>query len=444
MSLFRALAEGLGGIWARLAHRPLLQAVIANTGWLMVDRVLRLLLGVLVGAWVARHLGPQRYGELAYVVAFLLMFQALGNLNLDGILVRDISQMPERAPVLLGTALYLRLMASFIAWGAAVLLVAILRPDDHQALLMIGIVGAGMVFQSADIVDLWFQSQMHSRFTVLAKAIGYCLATCVKIALILTDAPLWSFALALLLDMALTASAMLFVYRIFPTKGAWQWSWPLARSMLWEVLPFWMTALAVSAYMRIDQVLLRELAGDSVLGIYSAVLPFSQAWNMLPITAYVSLLPALSTLRLENPAKYRQRLQLIFSLFLWGGVAAAVVTMVFAQYGLHWILGNKYAGSVGVLQVHALSNVFVFIGVAQGLDIVANRTALLGLWKALAGLLTCVIGNSMLIPRYGAMGAAWTAVVSYAVSAMFVNAILSPKIFVMQIRAFFPFYAEKN
>lgn len=404
----------------------------------MADRILRLVLGVLVGAWVARHLGPQRYGELAYAVAFLLMFQALGNLNLDGILVRDISQKPERAPMLLGTALYLRVIVSAIAWGSAVLLVACIRPDDHQALYMISILGAGMVFQSSDVVDLWFQSQMRSRLTVLAKAFGYCSASMIKIVLILVDAPLWSFSVALLLDMVLTACAMLAVYRFLPTKSPWQWNWSLARSMLWEVLPFLLTSLAVSAYMRIDQILLRELAGDSALGIYSAILPFSQAWNMLPITAYVSLLPALSALKVADPGKYRQRLQLVFSLFLWAGVVAAVVTFFFAEYGLHRILGDKYAGAVGVLQVHALSNVFVFVGVAQGLAIVADRTARLGLWKALAGLLTCIVGNYILIPRYGALGAAWVSVLSQGVSAVLSNLLFAPQVLMMQIRALWP------
>lgn len=405
----------------------------------MVDRILRLVLGVLIGAWVARHLGPQRYGELAYVVAFILMFQALGNLNLDGILVREIAQAPERAPQLLGSALYLRLIASSIAWGSAVLLVACIRPDDRQALLMIGILGAGMVFQSADVVDLWFQSQMQSRLTVLAKAFGYCSASIIKIILILMDAPLWLFSVALLLDMVLTACAMFSVYRFLPTKGTWQWSWPLGRQLLWESLPFLLANLAINAYMRVDLILLREFANETELGLYSAALPFSQAWSVLPVTAYVSLLPTLSALRAADPLKYRQRLQMVFSFFLWAGIASVAVTSVFSEYGLDLLLGAKYAGSIGVLQVHSLGNIFLFMGVAQGLDLVADRSAWLVFWKALVGFVVCVVGNSVLIPLYGALGAAWAAVLSQSVYAVLSNAVLAPRIFKMQVRAIWPF-----
>ena len=38
--------------------------VMANSLWILAEKVLRALLGLLVGAWVARYLGPQDFGEL--------------------------------------------------------------------------------------------------------------------------------------------------------------------------------------------------------------------------------------------------------------------------------------------------------------------------------------------------------------------------------------------
>ena len=43
-----------------------LHAAIHNSGWIIFDKLLRALLGLLVGAWVARYLGPSQFGELAY------------------------------------------------------------------------------------------------------------------------------------------------------------------------------------------------------------------------------------------------------------------------------------------------------------------------------------------------------------------------------------------
>ena len=52
-----------------------LQKTIGNTGWLLFDRIFRIVLGLTIGAWIARYLGPEQFGELAYVLSFIAFFQ---------------------------------------------------------------------------------------------------------------------------------------------------------------------------------------------------------------------------------------------------------------------------------------------------------------------------------------------------------------------------------
>ena len=52
----------------RIKGRPHLQQVISNTGWLIADNLLRMLIGLIVGIWVARYLGPASFGELNYAL----------------------------------------------------------------------------------------------------------------------------------------------------------------------------------------------------------------------------------------------------------------------------------------------------------------------------------------------------------------------------------------
>ena len=42
----------------RLEGRQNLQNIISNTGWLFADRILRMVVGMFVGVWLARYLGP--------------------------------------------------------------------------------------------------------------------------------------------------------------------------------------------------------------------------------------------------------------------------------------------------------------------------------------------------------------------------------------------------
>lgn len=137
-------------------------AIVANAGWLIFDRLVRVLLGLTVGAWIARYLGPTRFGELSYVIAFIALFQAIANLGVDAIVVRDIARAEERAPLILGTALWMRLGAGLLCWVVASIIMALIHSGDHEIIWMTMIVGGSLVFQASDTVDLWFQSQTRS------------------------------------------------------------------------------------------------------------------------------------------------------------------------------------------------------------------------------------------------------------------------------------------
>ena len=429
--------------FASLQQRPYLRAVLNNTGWLMLDRLLRALLGVFVGAWVARYLGPGLYGELAYAVAFLAVFHTVANLSLDGILVRELAQHPDQARSYIGTVFRLRFAAGMLAWVGACLLICLVRPEDDRAFAMVAMVGGGLVFQSVDVIDLWFQSRLKSSFSVCAKAAGYCSASVLKVVLILTQAPLWTFALALSLDLALAALALIWCYRLLPADGVWRWDGRIAKALLREAAPYLGASLAVTAYLRLDQLILRQIAGELALGMYSAILPFSQVWQMIPVAICSSLLPRLATLRLNDPGMYRHRLQQVFALMLWGGAGVALLTALSAEWIVRLLLGRGYAGAESILQIHAWSNVFVFAGLAQSLALIADRSAMLGLWKSALGLVACVGANLVLVPRFGAHGAAMAAVFSQGVSAVFSNAWLAPDAFKMQIKALWPFCRQQ-
>lgn len=51
-----------------------------NIGWLVIDRIIRMGVGLLVGVWLARYLGSDQFGQLNYAIAFVGPFGAIGSL----------------------------------------------------------------------------------------------------------------------------------------------------------------------------------------------------------------------------------------------------------------------------------------------------------------------------------------------------------------------------
>lgn len=77
---------------SRFTLHPGFRRYFVNTSWLFAEKILRMVVGLIVGVWVARYLGPERYGLLNYAMSFVGLFSAIATLGLDGIVVCDESK----------------------------------------------------------------------------------------------------------------------------------------------------------------------------------------------------------------------------------------------------------------------------------------------------------------------------------------------------------------
>ena len=99
------------------------------------------------------------------------------------------------------------------------------------------------------------------------------------------------------------------------------------------------------------------------------------------------------------------------------------------------LFGVAYAGAVLVLDLHAISNIFCFLGIAHGLWLVNERRFTVRLYgTVLAGAATVGM-NALLLPRIGLPGACIAAIAAQAIAAFFINAFLDRRGFRLQIAA---------
>lgn len=416
----------------RIEGRTNLLAIIHNTGWLCSDRAMRMVMSVLVGAWVARYLGPSQFGELAYVVAFVAFFSVISQLGLDAVAIRDMARNKQYSPAILGTVLRLRFISGFLCWGAAIAGMALLRPGDTQSLVLTMIIASAVVFQAADSIDLWFQSQTQSKRTVLAKAVSYLMAGGLKVALILAKAPLIAFAIVGFIEVMLSAFALWVAYRRFPTPFRWEWDTEWAAKLLRESWPYLLSGLAIIIYMRIDQIMLREMVGEHELGIYSAALPLSTAWYFIPMVIYISVAPTIACRKQTDPVGYERAITQLFSMMWWVMLPLSAAIALVSLPLVALLYGEAYQASAAVLAIHVFSNVPVALGVVMGIWVVNERRNTLSLYKTTIGAASNVLLNLILIPNYGAQGAAIASLISFSIADIFSNIFLAPKIFRLQ------------
>ncbi len=310
-----------------------------------------------------------------------------------------------------------------------------LRPEDSRAQLLVAIVGITLLLQSVETIDLWLQSQSQNRRAISAKLAGYVLGNVVRICLILLNAPLWAFALSVVLDAALMGVALVVAYRRFPAAEGWRFDERLGRSLLSQSWPFMLSGMAVLIYMRIDQIMIREMLGEVQLGLYSSATIVSQMWYVLPVALCTALAPYIARKKEQGEKPYLSALTRIFRMFAMTSLAVVLCTITFSKALITLLYGESYEAAASVLAIHIVSNVFVFLGVAQGLWLINEGHGRITLYRTFLGAFVCVLGNMLLIPKFGLRGAALSTVFAMFISAVGSNAIFAPHILKMQLRA---------
>lgn len=404
---------------SHITNRNGLRKILANISWLSGDNILRMGVGLFVGVWVARYLGPEQYGTLNYAIALVALFSAFSKLGLDGIVVRNIVQDPASKDETLGTACALKVVGGLFTFVIAITTVAILRPGDTLILWIVSIIAAGMVWHALDVIEYWFQSKVASKYTVFAKTTAFILFSLAKILLILVQAPLIAFAMVALAEVMVGALGLAIVYRLtghYITQ--WKFKLSQAKTLLKDSWPLIISGLAIMVYMRIDQIMLGQMVGDSEVGVYSAALKLSEAWYFIPMVISASVFPAIIKAKQQSEKLYYNRLQKLYNLMTWLAISIAIPMTFLSDHLVRFLFGSEYLGSGVILALHIWAAVFVFQGVARSKWMLTENLQKYGLCYYLVGCSINIALNLVLIPKYLGVGAAIATICSQAVVAI--------------------------
>jgi O-antigen/teichoic acid export membrane protein len=398
----------------------------ANTSWLMAEKIIRIGISLLVGVYVARYLGPERFGILSYAISFVWLFSALATLGLDGIVVRNLVQNIKDRDRLLGTAFALKLAGGIMLLGCVSIVMQFTSSDTDTKLLIL-IIAGGMLLQSFQVIDFFFQSQVLGRLSSIAGLWALLLSSLTKLFLIFSQASLIWFAIASVLETGVLGLVLIYFYLKEKVRiSRWRFEWDMAGALLRDSWALILSGFVITIYMRIDQIMIKEILDSEAVGTYAAAVRLSEAWYFIPMVVCTSIFPAILNAKKKDEKFYNDRMQSLYNLMTWMGIAIALPTTFISNWIIMWLYGNAYAGAGSVLKVHIWAGVFVFLGVASGKYFLAENLQKFIMLLTLAGGISNVVFNALLLSRYGIVGAAWATFISYAIATYFILPV-SPK-----------------
>jgi len=398
----------------KLKGRQGVRKIAVNTGWLFFDRILRLGVGLFVGVWVARYLGPVQFGIVSYALALVLLFSSVSGLGLESIVVREIVKEPARKDEILGSVFVLKLVGGFVAFVLSVVTISFIRPEDLLMRGVVAITATMLIFQSFDTIDFYFQSQVQAKYTVYARSFAFLIISSAKIVLILTKSPLVSFVWVGMAETVLAAGGLVLAYR-FVKNNIFQWKphFLMARKLMGDSWPLVLSVMLTAIFMRIDQLMLGNMIGNAAVGKYSAAVRISEVWYIIPTAITASVFPSVINTRKTNEALYLNRLQKLYDLMVWLGIAIAISMTFLADSIIKILYGNQYLGAGAILAIHIWAAPFAFFTVASSQYLMAENFTRIYFYRAAFGAIINVLLNILLIPRYQGLGAAFATLVTW-------------------------------
>jgi O-antigen/teichoic acid export membrane protein len=386
----------------------------ANTSWLMAERISRMIVALFVSVYVARYLGPERFGLLSYANSFVGLFMALATLGLDSIVVRELVKTPERREELLGTAFGLKIVGAILMW--LVILAAVpFTNNDTQTNTLIAIIAFAVIFQAFNVINFNYQAEVKSKYVVHAQLIQLVISSLVKLILIFIEAPLIWFAWVYCLDAVVLAMGLAIIYLHNSGKfWVWRWKWQIARQLLLDSWPLIGSLFMTLAFMNIDKVMIKEIIGVSPVGLYTVAVQLSSVFYFIPVVVSDSLFPAIIKSK-EKPELYLARIKNLFRLLFAISIGISIITTFMSQWIINILYGYEYNQASSVLIIHIWTSIFVFLGYASTKWLLIESQQRIQFFRSFFALITNIILNYFFIINYGIIGAAYATLISWIV-----------------------------
>jgi O-antigen/teichoic acid export membrane protein len=350
---------------------------------------------------VARALGPEKFGAYALLFAVTEFLAAATGTGYADYLTRETAK-DERMGWGLGSQLVmLRIVIAVPVGAIAVGVLALLR---YPRSVLIGAVLLALTIVprsfSESVQGVLRGIQQYGSYLAIELAFGVSLATGGFLLFVRHGGIAFAIAVEILSACAAAAAGLMFAKRFKSTERIrLSGSNLLKKSAVFNAYSF-----IGSLYDRFDVVLLSKLAGDYATGIYSVAY---RALNMTQIAAYgllYSLLPGLS--RDAAGTAERRRLEKAMGVLLSAGFVVILVTLVFADPVVRLVLGPRYAEAASALKILIWAVILRYLNFGLNIALLAAGRERVFLTTSLTCLGLNLIGNLVLIPRYGWRAAA--------------------------------------
>ena len=390
-----------------------------NTVWVLAEKFIRIILGVVLMAWVIRYLGPKNFGSLQYArsIAELLSGFALAQIGRG--LGRELIRYRELNNILLGSAFILKTVG-YLFFCVVVGISIYFMDNTTEQNSLIWVFVLNFMMQNFSVIQGYFDSNVLSKYIVCSNLTALFFTYLFRIWLVLNQYPLVYFAWSFVVDSIIATS--LYIYFYSKCEGSifkWKFDFSIAKRLAIIGWPYIFSSIVIKLYGRIDQVMLKSLVGIESVGYYAAALRICEPCFVIPELIVSSLFPAIINSQKDNYKKYLNRIQKLYELVIIIFLIISLCIMFFSDNIISIMYGAEFASSGKILSFYIFCGLMLATNTVRGTWMLSQNLQRYSLILCVVGAIFNIKFNLLLIGQYGIMGVVYGTFLAHIATFLF-------------------------
>ena len=388
-----------------------LKKILKNVSWIVGCRIIQAIFNLVVGMLTARYLGPSNYGLITYAASIVSFMTPLMRLGLNSILVQELTTDEKNEAKILGTTLGMTIPSGLLSALMVIGFVSVINKGEPVTIIVCAISSVSLIFQAAEMITYWYQAHLLAKYPSIAMICGYVVICIYKIYLLVTGKSVYWFAASNAIDHLVIGLILIILY-LSIGKHKLQFSLHIAKKLFGKSKYYIVSGMMITVLQQTNKLMLKNMIGDQVTGYYSAAVACAGIFGFVYAAFVDSMRPEIFRSQKISNEKYEHSISCTYAIIFYVSLLQCVFTTVLARPVILLLYGEEYLPAVPLLRVVVWYITYAYFGTIRGIWILAEQQYKLVIGIDIFGALVNVALNAILIPFWGAIGAAIASVIT--------------------------------
>lgn len=378
-----------------------------------LENILRLGIGFLLGVWVARHLGPEKYGYFSYIISFVAVFIPVFRAGIDEVVTIDLIQDQESKKDVLGSALAVKGIFTVFTLLLCNVILYFSNPTDSFMQLLVFIYSLAHIFRMTDVILVWFQSKVEEKKLSVLRQVVFVVSALLKFLALYKKLPVEYFVY--LSGLEIVFFGLFYIYAFLKNTDiglSWTYKKDLFVKYIKQGFPILISLFCAGAVLHVNRLLIGNMLTYKELGEFSVATKLIELWNFLPITIVVSLFPGILEKKKISDEQYKSSFKKLFALMVGLSTLFSISVFIISEPLVSLLYGSKYEIAGKLLSVYCFTAILIFFNTARAKLLIAEKSSKIEFYLSLANLILCLGLAYILIQQYGVYGAIYSILIS--------------------------------